>query len=81
MWVKACRYFGWKKFQRGTRRYLCRVFLCLAPAPRSDQAAPAPVNGRFAGLLLMRLQPLQTPLHKEIMPMKRGIVRSHGFPL
>lgn len=42
MWVKAFRYFGWKKFQCGTRRCLCRVFLPLAPAPQSGRAAPAP---------------------------------------
>lgn len=81
MWAEAFRYFGWKKFQCGTRHHLCRVFPCLAPAPRSARAAPAPVNGRFAGLLLMRLPPVQTPLHKEIMSMKRGIVQSNGFPL
>lgn len=81
MWVKAFRYFGWKKSQCGTRRYLCGVFLPLAPAPQSGQAAPAPVNGRFAGLLLMRLQPVQTAALEEIMSMKRGIVRGNGFPL
>lgn len=81
MWVKAFRYFGWKKFQCGTRRCLCRVFLPLAPAPQSGRLPPRPVNGRFAGLLLMRLQPMQTPGLGEIMSMKRGIVRGNGFPL
>lgn len=70
MWVKAFRYFAWKKFQRGTRR----DFPVPAPAPGLPRLPRAGGWALCWAAVNEAPSPVQTPLHKEIMSMKRGIV-------